>query len=530
MNYRKTHRLVYLLLVSLLLSFTFPQTTSSQAIKTSAKAQKFASLPRSSPEQQGISSADILAFIEAADKEIDTMNSFVLVRHGHVVAEGWWAPYDRETPHVLYSLSKSFTSTAVGLAIGEGKLSLDDPVLKFFPDEAPAEPSNNLKAMRVRDLLRMNTGHQTEPPIRVDDPTKQTSTWVKTFLTHPVPFKPGTHFLYNSPATYMQSAIVQKVTGMTVLDYLRPRLFDPLGFKDPKWEQSPQGITTGAYGLAIRTDEIAKFGQLYLQKGRWNGKQLIPASWVEQATSMQTSNGSAPTSDWGQGYGYQFWRSRHNSYRGDGAFGQYCMVIPELDAVVAITSGVRSMQQVMNLVWDKLLPTMKQGRLPENSAARKQLEARLSNLAVKFPTGTTTSPVASKVSGKWFELPENDRGIQAVSFDFNGGSSTLITRTAKGEVRTPIGIKSWVKSRGSFTNNLTRGLSVPQDPLVAASGVWSDENTFRLKLVLYETPYYSTVHFMFDGDKVVIDSEHNVYFGPTKQPQLVGLAASTGTR
>src|SRR5262249_34751850 len=209
--------------------------------------------------------------------------------------------------------------------------SVDDEVLKFFPQDAPDRPGNNLKAMRVSDLLRMSTGHQTEPPRTRDRP------WTKSFLAHPVPFKPGTHFLYNSPATYMLSAIVQKATGTTVLDYLRPRLFEPLGFIDPKWITSPQGISAGAYGLSVRTEEIARFGQLYLQKGMWNAKQLIPASWVEQATSVQTANGSAPTSDWDQGYGYQFWRSRHNTFRGDGAFGQYCMVMPELDAVVAIT-------------------------------------------------------------------------------------------------------------------------------------------------------------------------------------------------
>jgi len=305
-------------------------------LSVTSSAQKTGSLPRSSPEQQGIASADLLAFVDAADKEVDAMNSFMLVRHGHVVAEGWWAPYDRDTPHMLYSLSKSFTSTAVGFAVAEGKLNLDDQVIKFFPDEAPVDPPVNLREMRVRDLLRMNTGNQIEAPIRVNDPTKQIDTWVKTFLTHSVPFKPGTHFLYNSPATYMLSAIVQKVTGMTVLEYLRPRLFQPLGFKDPTWVSSPQGITAGAYGLSVRTEEIARFGELYLHKGMWNGKQLIPETWVTQATSMQTSTGSAPFSDWDQGYGYQFWRSRHNSFRGDGAFGQFCMVIPELDAVVAV--------------------------------------------------------------------------------------------------------------------------------------------------------------------------------------------------
>jgi CubicO group peptidase (beta-lactamase class C family) len=236
----------------------------------SGKSPKSATeLPRSSPEAQGIASSAILAFLEEADQKIDHLHSFMLVRHGHVVAEGWWTPYDANTPHELYSLSKSFTSTAVGLAIAEGKLSLDDPVLKFFPDEAPKDPSANLKAMRVRDLLCMSTGHQTEPRLIpfLASPTagegkQEPQSWVKTFLAHEVRFKPGTHFLYNTAGTYMQSAIVRKVTGQTVLDYLRPRLFEPLGIENPTWGTSPQGITLGGYGLNIRTEDIAKFGQL----------------------------------------------------------------------------------------------------------------------------------------------------------------------------------------------------------------------------------------------------------------------------
>lgn len=522
---KKTSRVLLLgLITTLAVPGPGPLAYARLARKSVAISESRVSLPRSSPEQQGISSADILAFVDAADKQIDTMNSFMLVRHGYVVAEGWWAPYDRETPHILYSLSKSFTSTAVGLAIAEGKISLDDPVLKFFPDEAPADPSVNLKAMRVRDLLRMNTGNQIEAPIRVDDPSSQTDTWVKTFLGHPVPFKPGTHFLYNSPATYMLSAIVQKTTGMTVLDYLRPRLFDPLGFKNPTWVTSPQGINAGAYGLSIRTEEIARFGELYLHKGMWNGKQLIPAGWVEQATSMQTATGSAPTSDWDQGYGYQFWRSRHNSFRGDGAFGQYCMVIPELDAVVAITSGVRNMQQVMNLVWDKLLPAMKPGRLPENAATRRQLQDRLNGLTIRFPSGSTSSPTAATVSGKWFEFPENDRGIKALSFDFSGSATLLNVRTSTGESRLLIGATTWASGRGGFTNGVDRFLSVPANPLVAASGAWTAAETFTVKIVLPETPYYTTVSFKFQGDRVVVDGEHSVSFGPTKLAQLVGQA------
>src|SRR5262245_31342351 len=343
-----------------------------------------ASLPRSSPEAQGVSSAAILSFIEAADKSIDSLHSFMSLRHSKVVAEGWWSPYDAQSPHVLFSLSKSFTSTAIGLAISEGKLSVDDEVLKFFPDDAPAEPGANLKAMRVRDLLRMNTGHETEPPRPPDQ------SWKKAFLNHPVRFKPGTHFLYNTSATYMLAAIVEKTTGMSLLDYLRPRLFDPLGIENPTWEKSPEGITAGGYGLSVRTEDIARFGQLYLQKGKWRGKQLIPAAWVEEATSYQTSNGSNPKSDWDQGYGYQFWRCRNGAYRGDGAFGQFCVVLPEQDAVVAITSGVRELQAVLNLVWDKLLPGLKPGPLPADDTTRAKLERMMKGLALRLPEGSAS--------------------------------------------------------------------------------------------------------------------------------------------
>ena len=330
-----------------------------------------ADLPRSSPEAQGVSSAGVLAFVTEADQKVAVMNSFMLVRHGHVVAEGWWGPYDAKSRHELYSLSKSFTSTAVGLAIAEGKLSLDDPVLKFFPDQAPANPSNNLKQMRLHDLLRMSAGHQAEVGLAASkDP------WTKAFLSHAVPFKPGTHFLYNTPGTYMASAMVQKATGQTVLDYLKPRLFDPLGIENPTWGMSPQGISLGGYGLSVRTEDIAKFGQLYLQKGKWGDKQLVPAAWVAAATSRQTSNGSNPASDWEQGYGYQFWRCRHNAFRGDGAHGQFCVVMPELDAVVAITAGTRDLQGVLNVVWDKLLPAMKTEPFQADETAAKALKKK----------------------------------------------------------------------------------------------------------------------------------------------------------
>jgi CubicO group peptidase (beta-lactamase class C family)/predicted glycoside hydrolase/deacetylase ChbG (UPF0249 family) len=518
----------YLIVASVLLVSGFvPMIPATSAPLVAA--DRTGDLPRSTPERQGVSSSALFEFVETADREIDQMHSLMLVRHGHVVAEGWWRPYDKETPHILYSLSKSFTSTAVGLAIAEGKLSVDDEVLKFFPDEAPAEPSANLRAMRVRDLLCMSTGHQSEAPMWWDTPGSKTwgRTWTKNFLAHPVPFKPGTHFMYNSPATYMQSAIVQRVTGMTVVDYLRPRLFEPLGIEEPNWVASPQEITVGAYGLLARTEDIARFGQLYLQKGEWQGRQLIPSSWIEKATARQTSNGSAPQSDWDQGYGYQFWRSRHNAFRGDGAFGQYCLVLPELDAVVAITSGVRDMQAVLNLVWEKLLPAMKADGLPEDAAAASRLAAKLASLAVRLPAGQPTAALAAKVSGKWYAFPHNERGIKAAAFDFGAQPPALLVRTAGGEVRTPVGIGSWTKTREGFANGIEKFLSVPAQPIVAASGAWSAADAFTVKLATCETPFSSTLTFRFDGDRLVFDAEHNVAFGATKLSQLTGHAGAT---
>lgn len=336
-----------------------------------ASALQSEALPRSTPEAQGVSSEGIRVFIEAVDSEIDTMHSFMLVRNGHVIAEAWWGDESADKPHILWSLSKSFTSTAIGMAIAEGKLSLDDRVLDFFPDEAPEKPSWQLNAMRVRDLMTMNTGHQDEPNLWGEEE------WVTRFLAHPVSHKPGTHFRYNTPATYMLSAILQKQTGQTVNEYLLPRLYEPLGIDKPRWDKSPEGVSIGGFGLFLKTEDIAKFGQLYLQGGKWGKKQLLSAAWVAQATSKQTSNGSDPKSDWDQGYGYQFWRCRNNAYRADGKDGQFCIVLPELDAVIVMTAKSKDMRKQLELTWSKLLPAFSTDAQAANTEAHAKLTSSI---------------------------------------------------------------------------------------------------------------------------------------------------------
>ena len=479
------------------------------ACSTSPQNDSDSNTGYSTPEEQGISSRSILQFIEALEEtQPDALHSVMIRRHGKIVAQGWWAPYNPESPHLLWSLSKSFTSTAIGMAQEEGLLSINDQVISFFPDDTPEEPSANLKAMRISDLLRMNTGQKEEPSFR----NMQADNWVLAFLEHKVDFKPGTHFKYNSMATYMCSAILQKVTGMTMLDYLTPRLFEPLGIQKPTWESDPMGINVGGWGLSVTTEDISKLGQLYLQKGMWEGKQVLSEAWVEEATGNQTSNGSNPESDWDQGYGYQFWQCRHNAYRGDGAFGQYCLVMPEQDAVIAITSGSDDLQGILNVVWEHLLPAMEMAPLQSDEAGQRQLDQKLQQLAISYVTGKESSPLASEVSGKTYTLEQNNRSILSISFDFNGSTSEITINTDLGEQSFKSAYQQMEK--GILTNPML------VSDKVAVNGAWEAPDTYTVNLIYYETPESMKFTFRFEDDKLFWDTELLASFGPRKPQQL----------
>jgi CubicO group peptidase (beta-lactamase class C family) len=476
-------------------------------------------LPRSAPEAQGIPSAAILAFVEEAEQSLDALHSLMLLRHGHVVAEGWWSPYARQHPHMLFSLSKSFTSTAVGLAVSEGRLSVDDPVLSFFTEDAPASVSANLAAMRVRHLLSMSTGHAEDTlPYLFGQPD---GNWAQAFLVRPVEHEPGTHFVYNSGATYMLSAIVQKVTGMKLLDYLQPRLLQPLGIAGATWESCPRGVNTGGWGLSIKTEDIAHFGQMYLQKGMWQGQRIVSAAWIEEATARQVSNGSKPESDWEQGYGYQFWRCRYGAYRGDGAFGQFCVVMPAQDAVLAITSGIEDMQSVLDLVWKHIPSACGPAPLPANRATQAALADTLASLALLPVRGAPSSAMAARVSGQGYVFAANEAQIEKVAFDFDADGCTLTVWDARGQHQMACGNGVWRLG----TTTLGSSAPLPGDATArpaAASGAWTAEDTYTIRIYAYETPFCYTITARFAEGEVVFDSRANVAFGPTERPQVVG--------
>ena len=489
-------------------------------------------LGRSTPEAQGIPSAALLSFLDAVEKNGMELHSVMLLRHGFVVAEGWWTPYAAQRPHMLYSLSKSFAATGAGLAIAEGRFSLDDSVLSFFPDDAPARVDENLAALRVRHLLSMSTGHEEDTTRHLSEDAD--GNWVKAFLSRPIGREPGTHFVYNSGASYMISAIVQKTTGTPLLEFLQPRLLAPLGITQATWESCPRGINTGGWGLSLKSEDIARFGQLYGQKGVWNDKCLLPQSWVEEATSRQVSNGTRAESDWEQGYGYQFWRCRHNAYRGDGAFGQFCVVMPDQDAVLVITGNVGDMQAPLNLAWEHLLPAFGPAPLSAEPAALEQLHHKLGHLAIAAPLGTPTSSSLSQVSGsplsqvsgQIYHFVENEQKINAISFEFGEEEAILTVRDDWGTHRLSCGYGEWRNGTTTFLQHRVRPLIVPQEEwLVAASGAWITSDTFEAKLCFYETPFSPTLTCRFSSDhRLFVDVRGNIGFGPADWPQLQGRA------
>lgn len=436
-------------------------------------------LPRSTPEQQGVESAlldRLVAGLDETKHELE-LHSLMVVRHGHVIAEGWWSPYSAERMHELYSLSKSFTSIGVGFLVADGKLDIDDRVIDHFPEHVPDEVSDNLAAMRVRHLLTMTTGHYGEPFML----RGREGSWLNAFFDHPVEKAPGSYFLYNTAATYVLSALVQRISGSTLLEFLTPRLFDKIGATEATWPTSPEGVTLGGFGLSLTTESIAKFGTLLVA----NDGSVLPRDWVTQATSKQASNDENENPDWRQGYGFQFWRARRG-YRGDGAFGQYCIVIPELDLLIAATAATLDMQAVLNTIWDILPDQLPNEPLPPNEAAAARLRDRLSRLELPPPTSDGQAG-----------------GVGTYEFDdtHNGLATLTIGDTVEAEV---------LFKGDRFTVSATPEKWTGDETV--ASYAWID-GALVLTVRYLETPYRATFTCRVDGDLLHVDYDLNVVIG-----------------
>jgi len=479
-------------------------------------------LPRSRPEEQGICSSAITGFLETAEQQGLELHSFMLVRHGHVAAEGWWSPYRPEHPRMLFSLTKIFTSTAVGLALEEGRLTLEDKVCRFFPEYDRNRMDARKSALSIRHLLTMSAG-QSQPAMGADFRRKKTS-WVKHFLEMPLDYDPEERFVYNGGASHMLAAIVQKVTGQTLTEYMQPRFFGPLGIEEVRWETDPAGLQCGGFGLILRTEDIAKIGQLYLQRGSWKGRQILSPHWVEQAVSLQIATADrAGHADAQQGYGYQFWLSRHGAYRGDGAHGQLCVVMPEQDAVVAITGGENNMGSVLELIWDHLLPGMLNEPAASEESGQALLSGKLATLA--YPPAAAfcgNGEQARLADGKRYCFEANPYGLQAVSFRFEEEASEVTFWDEQGMHRIVCGNGAFIEGETTLSaKELHHQCRLPVMK-VAASGTWQDESAFIITLRYLETPFCDTLVCSFEGKQLRLAHQVNVNNGPLERELLQG--------
>ena len=483
-------------------------------------AQHANSLPRSLPEAEGVSSNDIIRFLDAVSKGKTEFHSFMLLRHGKVIAEGWWDPYRADLKHTLYSCSKSFTATAIGLAVDEKKLSLDDKVISFFPHDLPDTVTEFLQELTVKDVLMMADGQEPDPTGTVG---AASSNWIKGFLATPILHEPGTVFLYNSLGTYMLSAIVQRVAGNTTLGYLKPRLFNPLGISGMDWETDKQGINTGGWGLRVKTEDMAKFAQLFLQKGMWNGRQVIPSSWVEEASTKkilqqpELAASKRDPSDWLQGYCYQMWRCRHDAYRGDGAFGQFMIVMPKQDAVLAVTAETPDMQEEINLVWDYLLPAFKSGSLPADGIAVAKLKQRLESLSLP-PPAKRSSQLEKTLSGETFVVSKNNLNLRELLFRFSNNVCSVKFRTDTASYLVKFGAGTWQASETrmpepALTSTLIENNSMIYPAKIVAGYTWTNSSTLELVIRYIESPHTQTFRCHFQDKKLSIESMRSFDFG-----------------
>lgn len=459
-------------------------------------------LPRTSPEAVGMRSAQVSAFFDSLLAYPKTeIHSVIVMRHGKVVGEMYPAPFRPEYKHTQFSCSKTFVAAAVGIAINEKLLRLTDRLVTFFPKQLPPVVSWRLNGITVKDLLTMRSGFVVNTQIRNDS-----LAWIRAYLAHPMKADPGKLFQYDSMDTYLLSAIIQKVTGKTVLDYLKQKVFRHMNIQDVKWEQSPEGINTGGWGLYIQPESLAKFGQLLLQHGQWQSRQLIPARWVEAMMSKQVVSPNK-----GDSYGYQMWiPSYPTAAYAAGAYGQYIMVVPKADVVVVINQCLtNSSSGVFKQIWNTLFAGMQSQPLAP-SADYQLLQQRVYTLPLI--EGDLTSKVYADYQGRTVKLNRNPLGWSAISFVADDVIEITDTAGVKGVVR--MGHQFWATSTVDFYPLNARyavknQFSTIRPPFhVGACYAWQDDELLA-KLHFVDWMGSVSLRLHFDADTVTITAQEN---------------------
>ena len=485
-----------------------------------------ASFQRSIPEKEAVMTEGVLSFIEEVEAQDIDMHSLMILRYGKVITEAYWHPYKASTRHIMHSVSKTFASTAIGFAVQEGLLTVDDRLVDIFPDQLPAEISPYLSEMAVKHLLTMSVGHYPAPEFYLTD-----ENWVRMFLATPVVHKPGTVFTYSSYATFMLSAIIQKLAGQTMFDYLRPRLLDPLQITDVVWEYGAQNMSAGGWGMRIHTEDMAKLGQFYLQKGWWNGKQLLRKDWIQEATMPKIFQRDSLTyeeqmyDNWVQGYGYQIWMCINNAYRADGANGQFVIVMPDEDAVVIITQNTPNTHAVMNMVFKHLQPAMQKIVYSPKTELREQMSTAINSLSASLPFLTAEDTDTLRNLSLHYECESNPIGLGNVSFVFDADGHCRYSFTMGGQsFEFDCGLDSWKEGQTSRLSPYF--LSPRRNPVglapFAVAGYFSQtaRNELRLRILYTEDYQEETFVFRFSGKRLT--GEYSNSFRRNEPPVEIG--------
>ena len=393
-------------------------------------------LPRSTPEEQGVPSKALVALFDSLHAlPLTDMHAVVVMRHGKVIGEMYPKPYAPEYRHTMYSCSKTFVGIAVGLAIEDNRLRLDDRVAAIFPELLPDSVSKDLADMTVRHLLTMASGVKPDWNMR-----SRGKEWIRTFLSKPVE-APGTKYAYDSMVSYMLAAVVQKVTGKKLTEYLQERVFTPMNVTEWAWEESPEGVNTGGWGVHIQPESLAKFGQLILNEGRWEGKQLVSAEWIREMCKKHRETGR-------EVYGYHIWHcgGHDGAVRADGALGQYVISVLDKDMVVVMTEAtLGNGRDQRRLIWDVLLPYIQDEPLPTNKKDYQKLLKKQDGYKLAEVKGKASSAFASNWENKTIELGKNTFGWKSLKLNFGKKQVTMtVTETSGKSYELPFGFQQWM--------------------------------------------------------------------------------------